>query len=425
MSEIPAWCLLPVLEELDPVDIGNMALTNSEIANVCTSQAFWKDKYDLTFQPATFKISKEQEDFDWVSKYGKRQAISFNIANHKPKAKSFKGSEVNKVRNFSNSFAFTSKDSLSIVAYEYFDKGCEYENVKTFPVQAKDFIFVDADTIITVNSNVVSMIKLSTGVITKIQDKIGDSPMIHALSSTLFAIVTDSRGYIYDTRDVSEPKCSFKHVGAPIALESRGRTLFVATQTDLSAHDVSNPRGPILWNVARLNNSPARQCSFNIKAGYALYDNAVVLLLSGKVVARDIARNVTCSAVINKNIAIVGSEMQVIYYDFKKGVRLATQTFGEDEQIKYICSSSLNSKVAIAGDFTVHIVEPHYKDGNFVVDEVRTPLKCGSIGMRRLDNFGIMKQVLFDGERLVANMGDFVRVYDFYTGNAKDVKQKK
>ena len=427
MSEIPAWCLLPVLEDLDPFKISQLAQTNQEIADVCTSQSLWEDKYDLKFEDSIFKISKSpDEEVDWISRYGKRHAISYNIANHKPKVKSFKGSEINKVRFFSNCFAFTSNDSLSIIAYDYFDKSCEYENIKTFKIPANDFIFVDENTIVTVNNDIVSMINVKTGEITEITKDIGNFPMIHRISPVLFAVITTTAGYIYDTRDIVEPRCRFKHIGMPVAITSKGNTLYIATPSDLAAHDCGHPRGPILWNVPNRRANTQNYCSFNTKTGYALFGNTVVKLLSGRIIVSDIINEtIDCSCMLDNNIIILGCGEKVIYYDFQQKKQLGQQTFGEDEKIKHICSSSLNNRVAIAGDFTVHIVDPHYNDkGKFVVSEIRNPLKCGSVGMRRLDNFGIMKQVLFDGERIVANMGDFVRVYDFYTGKATDIPKK-
>ena len=66
-----------------------------------------------------------------------------------------------------------SKDSLSIIGFDYFDNNCEYENIKTFPIEATDFMFLDENTIITVNSDIVSMIKIDTGQISAINKEIG------------------------------------------------------------------------------------------------------------------------------------------------------------------------------------------------------------------------------------------------------------
>ena len=425
LSEVSPWCLFPVLEELDPFQISKFAQTSNEFADVCTSQCLWEDKYKSTYQNPVFKLSKSEDNADWISRYGKRSAISYNIANHKPKVKSFKGAEINKVRFFSNSFAFLSKDSLSIIGFDYFDNNCEYENIKTFPIEATDFMFLDEKTIITVNSDIVSMIKIDTGQISAINKEIGELPMIHRVSANLFAVVTSNACYIYDTRDISEPKCRFKHSGVPICVDSKANMLFIATKTDLTAHDISYPLGPILWNVVNRDTNKQHHCSINTKAGYAVYGNSIVYLLSGRIVALSIVdETVDCSCVLENKIAVLGCGKKVIYYDINARLIVGEQTFGEDELIKYICSSSLNNRVVIAGDYTVHIVDPHYDDAKFLTSEIRNPLKCGSVGMRKLDNFGIMRQVLFDGERLVANMGDFVRVYDFYTGKSRDFSAK-
>lgn len=424
ISELPSWCLLHVLEKLSPEKIADIAPANNDIAEVCLSQSLWENKYHQFFKEPEFKISKSPMNIDWFTSYSKRHAVSFNIEHHKPKAKSFKGTNITQIHNFSNSLAFCSQDSLSILAFDYLENGCEYETIKTIPISVNDFLYVDNNTIVTVNNSVLSIINIKTGEIKEFLNSVGKNPLMHAINSTSFAVVTDRRGYIFSKDDITFPKTTFSHIGDPIALASSGNQLYIATSTDLSCHNISNPKGTIMWNIATEEGTTVKQCSFNVKKGLAIFGNKIVKLLSGRIISTiEMNSQVISSAILNNGIAVLGTTDGVYYYDINHQKELGSQKFGDEENIKYIFHNNLNDKVVIGGDYNVHIVIPEIKDGNFTITEARAPLKCGSVRMRMVDNYGILRQIIFDGERIITNMGDFVRVYDFYNGKITDIEQ--
>lgn len=422
LGHIPAWCLYPILEKMEPEKIAEIAPVNKDLSEACLSQTLWEDKYNKKFNQLTYHISKSPMNVDWLESYAKRNSVSFNIENHKPKAKSFKGTEINQIHSYSNSFAFSGKDNLSIYAYDYLENGCEYESIKSIPFKSNDFLYVDQNTIVSVADEVLSMINVKTGQIAEITKGIGKNPLMHAISPKMFVVVTESRGYVFDTTDITSPRSDFKHIGKPIALGSNNYHLYIATSKDLMCIDVYNPRAPIIWSFSERDDVNVTHCSFNYKAGIAIYGNQAIKLISGRNLFTFDEQNISTSAILNNGIAVLGTMTEgVIYYDINKKLKLGTQLFGDDEKIRFIYHNDLNDKVVIAGDFNVHIVAPHYEKEEFVISEVRSPLKCGSVRMRMIENFGILKQIIFDGERIIANMGDFVRVYDFYTGKLAEI----
>lgn len=418
LSSIPSWCLYDTISTLDPSTIANLAQTSENMADVCTSQTLWKEIYHLRFPPSKFRLTNQQYSANWMNMFSKRYAIVTNIANEKPKVKSFhEKSSITHLRTLTNAFAYSTSNQISLVIYDYFDNECKYEQTRTFNVSSTDFLFMDSNSIITVDPNNVTLIDIETSQMQSFDVEVGRNPSIHSVSPNLFAVVSNGESFIYDVREGCDKKCKFTHKGDIKCLASEGTTLYIASSKDLTAHDVRNPRGPIIWNSVNLDNPEF--CSINIPYKKALFGTHVVDMATGRLIANTNINQTVCGSIIDKNICVTGCKHRaVVFYDYnnKKEVVGSIQ-FGVDEEIRSICSSTLNGKVAIAGSFTVRLFDTSYKDNEFSASIIKT-VQCGSVRQRKQGE-GLVQDVIFDGERLITNMDTFVRVYDFYTGKNK------
>ena len=138
-------------------------------------------------------------------------------------------------------------------------------------------------------------------------------------------------------------------------------------------------------------------------------------------------------AIVNKQYAVFGFDKRsVVLFDYtQKGSnhryahmdddqiaantgKVASNYEFADGGIKSISAAQVNDVIAVAADYSIKILKIPKKQGDQLKD-VRS-VTTGSIGARKRNEIGPIKQVVFDGERIVTNMGTFVRVYDFYTG---------
>ncbi|KAH0789598.1 hypothetical protein GPJ56_006484 [Histomonas meleagridis] len=314
-----------------------------------------------------------------------------------------------------NAFAYNTSSSIFLNAYEYQENECKYEELYHIPIENQDFVFLDSQSILSVGVNNLAIIDLQTQKNTFYNIETGSHPHIQPISSDLFAIINKGKCCVYDIREGCDTRCEFYHNSNILETSHEGSTIFIAGSEDISAHDVRNPRGPVLWSYSTNKEIPF--CSFNIKEKFALCGNHIINLMNGKCVSKSDVYNPVCGSIYDNKIAIIGSERRsLLFYNYQKHEEVATFMFTEHEGIKSIDSSSMNGYVAVAADYNVKILKaPTENEPN--VSEVRNVL-CGSIAQRKRGEIGPVKQVVFDGERLITNMGSFVRVYDFYTGKA-------
>jgi len=375
--------------------------------------------YHSRYPLALFKTEKSQEINDWYKIFSSRYKIAQNISdpNTKTKVKSFRGENIEKMRAYSNAFAFNSSKSVNVIAYSYTDSSCEYSVVSEIPSICSDFLFLDQNSIVSVGSQAVSLFDIGTkNEISRFSNKIGENPHIDSLSNGLFVVVSKTNGFVYDVRDNCDTKCSFEHQMNPISIATNGNTLYIASESDISAHDIRNPRGPILWNYTIPSRNVSTYCSFGINEGVALFGSSVINLISGRVIQSSIANDIVCGSVFSNNIVVCGCRQQeVLFYDYQKGGVIDKQEFGAKEAIKCVHVSTMNNTIAIGGSFTIRLYSSSLQNGKVQINGIRT-VSCGSVGLRTKGDDLLARQVLYDGERLVTNMGSFVRVYDYFLG---------
>ncbi|OHT09224.1 hypothetical protein TRFO_21963 [Tritrichomonas foetus] len=413
LNGISPVCLHNSLTQLKPDKIALLSQTKKEIADFCHSNSLWKDRYYHQFPTYGFQTKKRYDNVDWLSRYAKRYAIMSNIKSHKPKVKSFVNDKIINIKTLTNAFAYNTSDSISIVVYDYFDNECLYEQAATFKVKNKDFVFLDTRTLISVDEDSISIFDLEKHQkVTEHQVHFGTSPHIQPIDSTSFAVISNGQCIVYDVKQQLNRKCTFIHNNDVIGTASDGQKIYIASEKDLTAHDTSNPRGPILWNYIQMEG--AKFCSFNVKSKRALFGNKIINLNNGVEVSQFHNDDTVCGAIANDHIAVFGcSRRAVIFFDYVESKVVGQYQFSVSEGIKSIDSAITNDNVAVAADFNIKILKLPDKDGN--VEEIRK-VNCGSIGQRKTGEIDAVKQVVFDGERLITNMNKFVRVYDFYTG---------
>lgn len=195
--------------------------------------------------------------------------------------------------------------------------------------------------------------------------------------------------------------------------DSCDMTLFIATQKDITAYNIGNPKGPILWS--RYMDASSNFCAINMGVGIALHGDTIVDMRTGQVVVRTLVNEAVCGCVMNDHVAIIGCKNRlVVFYDYVKKEPLGEVMFGEDEEIRSITSGWHNS-VAVAGSDTIRLF--NVTCGSPAVECVRT-LFAGSKALRQEQELPMVSSVFFDGERCITDnysaTNHFVRVYDFY-----------
>lgn len=413
LSSLPVCCLFDAVAGLPPAQVALLARGSGDMARLCASQCLWKEMYFRKFPRSSFRVLQSHDNVDWFSLFTKRSAIMDNIRARKPRVRSFAHDGIVRIRALSNAFAYNTQRGIFLTAYEYDESECLYEEVAGFDVDNNDFVFLDERTILSVGENRMDLIDLETSKQDRIDIKTAERPNIQPISSSTLAIVDNKDCIIYDIRDKCEPKCKFEHDSNVIEMVNQGSLLFMASDRDLMCHDIRNPRGPTLWDYT----SPqiCSFCSFNQKEQYALFGNNVINMLTGKLKYLIDVPDPVCGSLHNDSIAIIGCKKKSIkYFDYIQKKEITEFQFPMNECINSLYSSSLNGYVAVAGDYNIKILSVPTPDAPNA-EQVRNVL-CGSVAQRKRGDIGKIKQVLFDGERLITNNESFIRVYDFYSG---------
>lgn len=383
------------------------------MSDMCCSQGLWRDVYNRQFPVSIFKV-RPHADVNWIRRYHCRSAIARNIKLYKPKVQSFK-STIQKLKPHKNSFAYSTGSSINLVIYDYLDDKCEYIPYREFKVNNYDFVFMDDHSIMSVDSDNVTLIDIETGKETTFNVSVGLAPTIEPIASNLFAVVSNGECFIYDTREGCDKKCAFQHSDSVLSTAHTGTTLYIASNTDVTAHDVRNPRGPIIWNYAAHDSIDF--ASFNVKAGHALAGTTVISMLDGRPIVDAEIQECVCGSLLNSEVAILGCKHRsVVFFDYKNNEIFSTEQFGEDEGIRHI-AAGYNGCVAVAGEYTVRLYSVAKEEDEWSAESVKI-LSGGSIACRKLGKVPYVKEIVFDGERCLTNNETFVRVYDFYTGKA-------
>jgi hypothetical protein len=355
-------------------------------------------------------------DVDWLSRFSCRHAIAANVARGRSKVQSFPDpTEIRHLRTLTNAFAYNTPHSIVLVLYDYLDASCQYERASEFAVDQSDFVFMDEKSIISVGDQNVTLIDIPTRNQTRFPVRVGPTPNIQPIDSNLFAVVSTGDCFVCDVREGCDRRCQFAHARGVLSTANRGTTLFVSSESDVTAHDIRNPRGPVLWNFAAIGERN-KFCDFNVRADHALFGNHVVNLTSGtEAWATDVAEP-ECGSVLDTEIVITGCKRRsVVFSNYARKERIGAHPFGEDEGIKSI-AGAFNGKVVVAGDFTIRIFSVEKGPAEVKVEASSKVLRMGSVKERKSNAIPPVKEVVFDGERCITNNGKFVRVYDFFTG---------
>lgn len=415
LSALPPCCLFDSLTALPPDKLTLLSHLNDGMSNLCSSQCLWKELYSKKFPPSLFRLKQFDDNVNWASLFSKRFNIMDNIKSHKPKIKSFLQDGIIKIRPLNNSFAYNTSNGIFLNVYDYNENECLYEEVMKIDVNNSDFMFLDNKTILAVGENEIDLIDLETKNKTGFEIKTTENPKIQSISSNIFAIVDQMNCFVYDIRDNCEIKCKFEHNSNVIEMANQGSLLFMASERDLICHDLRNPKGPTVWSYTSENNCSF--CSFNVKEQFALFGNNVMNMLTGNLKYLIDVNDSVCGSLHNDSIALIGCKRKAIkYFDYIQKKEIAEFNFPMNEGINSLDSSSLNGYVAVAADYNIKILNVPSSDSESV-EQVRNVL-CGSVAQRKRGDIGKIKQIIFDGERLITNNGSFVRVYDFYTGKS-------
>ncbi|OHS93418.1 hypothetical protein TRFO_11843 [Tritrichomonas foetus] len=415
LNGIPAGCLRGSICSLEPSKVGMLSQTYEEMEDLCVSNSLWKVLYDNKFPIHSFMTKKREENIDWLSRYSKRYSIASNLKKHRPKVHSFNDDKINKIRTLDNAFAYNTPDKISLIVYEYFDDECTYEKAAEFTKKNHDFLFLDNNSLLSVKSNNFTIFDITkqTKKLKQTQT-LGINPILERMSQNVFSVVSDSKCSVFDTRDSLHSICTFWQNGHIIGSSHDGSILYVACKNHLTAHDTKNPRGPVLWHSYVGNKISF--FSANVKERRAIYGNHIINLDDGEVCAYYNYPDTTTAAVVNDHIAVFGHENRsAVFYNYENCTVAGCFQFGEDEGIKSIDPAIVNNTIAIAADYNITILKTPDEAGN--VEQIRS-VQCGSIAQRKRGDIGPVKQIVFDGERLITNMETFVRVYDFYTGKS-------
>jgi hypothetical protein len=416
LGALPPWCLFDAVARLGPPSVAELAQTSPAMADLCTSQALWKALYSRAFPPASFRLHAPSPDADWVSRFSCRHAIASNIARGRAKVQSFPdAAEIRHLRTLTNAFAYNTARSIVLVVCDYLECACQYQPLRRFEIEQSDFVFMDERAIACVGDQNVTLLDIATERATRFAARVGPAPHIQPIDANLFAVVSTGDCFVYDVREGCDRRCQFAHARGVLATAHRGTTLFVSSQSDVTAHDVRNPRGPVLWNFAAPG-EVNKFCAFNVSADHALFGTHVVNLTSGSEVwATDVAEP-ECGSVLDAEIVITGCKRtNVVFSNYARKERIGAQQFGEDEGIKSI-AGAFNGRVMVAGDFTIRTYSVETRGGQVVVEPAQRLLRMGSIKDRKSNAILPVKEVVFDGERCITNNGQFVRVYDYFNG---------
>ena len=435
--DIPPWCLYDTIASLPSQQVPAVAIYNKELADVCTSGTLWHHLYNREFRPLTFKIQKEEADVNWAKRFSERYAIPKNIKSRKPKVKSYPIKTPGKscVRVFGNSFAFSTETELHIIGYDYRANECVYEELEPFVVpHLRDFVFLDVNSIVAISETDLRLIKINTRERRVFNIDVTEMPRIQPLVQDTFAVIEVTCISVYRIGVWSCDKiCEVLHASdkAVIATDSIDMTLFIATSKDITAYNVGNPRGPIIW--VYYSQEPRKFCTINMQVKVALFGDVVVNMDTGRTLSIAHVDEAVCGCVMNDHLVIIGCQRQsVVFYDYVKQQQMSTVLFGEGEEIRSI-TSGLSGSVAVAGNYTIRLynVTDEVVSGTCQTNvvPVRT-INVGSRGLRQDMEIPMVSGVYFDGERCITDNqskmqeGDeckkpasnlaFVRVYDFY-----------
>lgn len=464
IKNIPIGCLYNSISKLEAPKISlisQVATERNETLNrLCLSKSLWKNLYINHFPTFEFQTSQKNNDVDWLTRYAKRYAIATNIKNNKPKVKSFLNDDVSKIRTLTNAFAFNTPKDITLVVYDYLDNECKYEESSKFDIKNNDFIFLNDHKMVSVGDSVAlfdlnqkSEILRSNSIDYRfLRPNMSGGPIeshVQSISESSFAILWNKNGTVYDTREnMFSRRCFFICEDNIIATANDGSILYLATPSSVTAYDTRAARGLVLWKKFYRNDN-STFCDFNIKSNRALLGNRIIDLQLGQSIAfydpsssdntirgagrRHGSQNADMpinGAIVDDKFAAFGFEKRsVVLFDYSQ---TSQQNFGDDDTnaahagktistfdfpdggIKSISASYINDVIAVAADYSIKILKVPKKSDEKLTD-IRT-VSTGSVGARKRGEIGSIKQVVFDGERLITNMGTFVRVYDFYTG---------
>ena len=420
LNDIPIGCLFDSLSVIDPKEIGLVSQINKETSEICQSNTLWKAKYYNRFPVYGFHVKEKNVDSNWIIKFAKRYSILSNIKDHKPKVKSFVKNDIIVTKLLTNAFAYNTEDSINFVIYYYSDNECSYEQCDTINVKNKDFVFLGTEMIVSADKDNISAYSIPLKKFVYSNDNyFGETPHLQPIDSARIAIISKGNCVVYDALRDFNLKCMFTHKKDVISTASLDNSIFIASSNEIIAHDTNNPRGPILWSCYLDDLSVGNMfCTFNTALKRALFQTYIVDLTNGKIIDKFRRSNtndkIVCGTIANNHIAIFGCDKRsVIFYDYIRKKIISEFQFGIDEGIKSIDANVLNDNIIVAADYTIKILKLPDENGN--VKEIRT-LQCGSIAQRKRGEIGPIKQVIFNGEKIITNMGKFVRVYDFYTG---------
>ena len=471
IGNIPIGCLYNSISELEAQKISlvsQAATKNENLADICLSTSLWKNLYSYHFPNFEFKTSQKNNDVDWLNRYAKRYAISSNIKANKPKVKSFMNNDISKIRTLTNAFAFNTPKDISLVVYDYLDNECKYEETSKFEIGNNDFIFLNNHTMVSVGDTVAlfdlnqsSEILRSNNVdyrFLRPNNNINLDSHIQSINESSFAILWNKNGTIYDTRDnMFSRRCHFQCDDNLIATASVRSILYTATPSGITAYDTRGSRGMVLWKKY-YRNDKSTFCDFNMNTETALLGNRIINLQTGLSQAfydpaytdnstrrgantrrhmQDVDMPIN-GAIVNDKYAVFGFEKRsVVLFDYKSpsptnvndddsralqtGKVVSTFEFA-DGGIKSISAAYINNVIAVAADFSIKILKISKRANDQQTSDQLTDIRSvvtGSVGARKRGDIGPIKQVVFDGERLITNMGTFVRVYDFYTAKSK------
>lgn len=425
LSTIPAGCLFNSFSYLKPDKVGlisQTARTNSnDLAELCTSNSLWRNLYHNHFPQFKFLLGNQTVNYtNWISSYHKRYAICSNIKQNKPKVKSFVNKNIQKIRTLANAFAFNTPEDITFVIYDYLENECKYEDRPKINIPNDDFDFLSNDKLIAVGQDLIvyNLSRECVSVKTSYQNAANDSnSFLRSIDEYCFAITSNGQTFLYDTRqDIFSTKCIFENEDKVITTSNNGLEFYVASPLSITAYDTRNPRGQILWKTA-IREENTGYCDFNITLKRSLLGTSIIDLSTGQLISqypvrRDILTPI-CGAIANNQMAVFGLPSQnLVFFDYADSQVKATYHF-QNEDINSLCPSHLNGIIAVAADYDIKILKLP-KGPNWEVEEARK-LQTGSIALRKNGQIGPIKQIVFDGERLLVNTTGFVRVYDFYT----------
>lgn len=415
LDQIPKWCLGSVVSSL-PIDkITQLAKTSKNMADLCTSQAVWKEKYHNHFCSFSFNLEHDENNVNWLQQFSSRYLIPSSFSTIKQKVKSYKGKNVKKMKTFENCFAYSHDEGISLVIYDFFNYACQYKPYRDFKITGvKDFLFLDKNTILVICSSGISVIDIPSSNISPKNGSIDPNSQLEPINKNLFATVSSIGGEVFDISDQFDKKSTFQFSSPKqlISLGHDGFTLYIATSNDICAYDIRHGHAKVLWN--HFNKNPASFCSFNTSVHKALFGQSCIDLYSGRLIVNTALENITSGAIIDDRLAVFGQNRSIVFYDCQSQKVGEVSHFQKTDvqEIKSI-HASLNGMIAVAGEFDIYILKAQFlSDGSFSSEVVKY-LPSGSIGLRQAGKIPPLLDVYFDGERLFTTQETFLRVYDF------------